>query len=73
MTEEKEIYSVIFYSQIYKTTEFNYDMHNKEFLIVFKAFYMWYHYLEELKLSIDVTTDNKNLEYFLTIKILSYH
>ena len=38
--------------------------------MVFKAFYIWHHYLEGLECSIDVITDHKNLEYFLTTKFL---
>ena len=45
-------------------------MHNKEPLIVFKAFYIWHHYLKDLECLINVITDHKNLEYFLTTKFL---
>ena len=40
--------------------------------MVFKAFCTLCHYLERLKLLTDVITAHKNLEYFSTIKILSY-
>jgi len=73
MTEEKEIHLVIFHFCIFKTTKVNYDIHNKEFLAVFKVFHTWYHYLKELELPIDIIIDYKNLKYFLTTKILSYY
>lgn len=37
--EEEKVYLVTFYSYIFKTTELNYNIHNKEPLTVFKAFY----------------------------------
>jgi len=73
MTEEKEIHPVTFYFYTFKATELNYNMYNKELLIVFKVFHIWHHYLEELELFIDIIMDYKNLEYFLTTKILFYH
>jgi len=48
-------------------------MHNKKLFVVFEVFYIWYYYLEELEFPIDIIIDYKNLEYFLTIKILFYY
>ena len=45
-------------------------MYDKKFLVIFKAFIIWQHYLEDLAFPIDVITDYKNLEYFSTTKIL---
>ena len=66
--EEKEVYPLVFHSCLFKTTELNYDMHNKEFLTVFEAFYTWCHYLEGLKCPIDIVTNHKNLEFSSTAK-----
>ena len=52
------------------TLEFNYDIHDKELLAIFKAFKIWQHYLEGSTSPIDVVMDHKNLEYFSTTKIL---
>ena len=70
--EEKEVYPVTFHFYIFKATELNYNIYDKEILVVFEAFYTWYHYLEELELLIDFIMNHKNLEYFSTTKILSY-
>jgi len=35
---------------------------------MFKAFYIWYYYLEELELPIDIIINYKNPKYFLTTK-----
>ena len=58
---------------MFKAAKLNYNMHNKKLLVVFEVFYIWYHYLEELEFPIDVIMDYKNLEYFLTTKILFYY
>jgi len=70
MTKDNEIYPVAFYSRTFSTLELNYDVHDKELLAIFEAFKIWRHYLEGSALPIDVVTDHKNLEYFLTTKIL---
>jgi len=40
MTEEKNVYLVIFHSCMFKAAELNYDIYNKELLVVFEAFHM---------------------------------
>jgi len=55
---------------MFSTLKLNYDIHNKELLVIFEAFKIWRHYLEGSALPIDVVTDHKNLEYFLTTKVL---
>ena len=58
---------------MFKATKLKYNTYDKKLSIVFKFFYIWHHYLEGLELFIDVIIDHKNLEYFLTTKILSYY
>ena len=71
MTKDNEIHPVAFDSQTFSALKLNYDVHNKELLAIFKAFKIWRYYLEGSILPIDVVTDHKNLEYFLTTKILT--
>jgi len=71
--EEKEVYLVIFHSYTFKAAEFNYNIHDKKLLMVFEAFYTWYHYLEGSELPIDIITDHKNLEYLSTTKIFFHY
>jgi len=40
MKEEKEVYLVVFYSHTFKATEINYNIYNKELLMIFEAFYI---------------------------------
>jgi len=39
MMEEKEVYLVAFHSCIFKAIELNYNIYDKELLMIFKAFY----------------------------------
>jgi len=71
--KEKKVYLVTFYSCTFKTTKLNYNIHDKELLIVFKAFHTQHHYLKGLELLIDIIMNYKNWKYFLTTKIFSYH
>ena len=40
ITEEKEVYPVVFHSYIFKAVEPNYNIYNKKLLMVFKAFHI---------------------------------
>jgi RNase H-like domain found in reverse transcriptase len=53
------------------STELNYEIHNKELLVIIEVFRNWRVYLEGSKYSIKVYTDHKNLLYFTTIKVLN--
>jgi len=72
MTKDNEIQPVAFHSRTFSTPELNYNVHDKELLAIFEAFKIWRHYLEGSASPIDVVTDHKNLEYFLTTKILTH-
>jgi len=72
MTKDNEIHPIAFHSRTFSAPELNYDVHDKELLVIFKAFKMWRYCLEGSALPIDVVTDHKNLEYFLTTKVLMH-
>ena len=69
---DSKIHPVVFYSQTLTALELNYDMHDKELLAIFEAFWAWHHYLEGLGSPIDMVTNHKNLEYFSTSKVLTH-
>jgi len=71
MTKDNEIYPVAFHSWTFFASKLNYDVYNKELLAIFEAFKIWRYYLEGSTAPIDIVTDHKNLEYFLTTKILT--
>src|SRR5260221_4021334 len=70
-TEDGEIRPVAFYSHTLQSAKQNYDMHDKELLVIYEAFKSWHHYLEGLAKTIDMVMDHKNLEYFTTTKKLT--
>ena len=51
--------------------EQNYNIHDKELLAIVDAFKHWRHYLEGARHRILIKCDHKNLEYFMTSKVLS--
>ena len=53
------------------STEQNYDIYDKELLIIVHAFQDWRVYLEGSPHEIKVISDHKNLEYFLSTKQLN--
>ena len=66
-----ELHPITFLSRTFTLAKLNYDVHDKELLAIYEAFQAWHHYLEGSTFPIDVVTDHKNLEYFLTTKLLS--
>ena len=66
-----EIHPVAFHSRKFNPTELNYDVHDKELYAIFEAFCIWHHYLEGSATPVDVVTNHKNLEYFVTTKLLN--
>lgn len=51
--------------------ELNYPIHDKEFLAIYWSFSEWRHYLEGCNVLVQVLTDHRSLEYFLTTKQLN--
>jgi len=70
-TPEGELHPIAFHSNTFTGAELNYNVHNKELMAIFEAFKHCRHYLEGSALPIDVVTDQKNLEYFCTMKLLT--
>jgi len=53
--------------------EQNYEIHNKEMLAIIYALEEWRHFLEEATYPVEIWTDHKNLEYFMTAKKFNCH
>ena len=70
-TSDGEIHPMAFHSRSFNSAELNYDTHDKELLTIFEAFKHWRQYLKGSTISIDVVMDRKNLEYFVTTKLLT--
>jgi len=51
--------------------EQNYEIHDKEILAIIHALEEWRHFLEGATHPVEIWTDHKNLEYFMTAKKLN--
>jgi len=72
-TADRKWYPVAFYSKSLSSVEWNYEIHNKEMLAIIHALEEWRHFLEEATHPVEIWTDHKNLEYFMTAKKLNHH
>ena len=68
---KNKIHLVAFHSYTFTMVELNYDIYDKKLLAIFKAFKIWWYYLEGPVYPINVVMDHKNLEYFSTTKVLT--
>ena len=69
---DNQVHPIAFHSRTFTSRELNYDVEDNELLANFEAFKSWHHYLEGTPTPIDIITDHKNLEYFLTTKVLTW-
>jgi hypothetical protein len=67
----ERLHPVAFHSQKMKPAEKNYDIHDKELLVVEEAFKHWRPYCHGARFPILVFTDHQNLRYFTISKILN--
>ena len=62
---------VAFISKSLSDTERNYEIHNKEMLVVIKCLEAWKRFLEGITVKFEIWTDHKNLEYFMKAQKLN--
>ncbi len=65
------IKSIIYFSKTLFSAECNYEIYDKELLTIIRCFEQWRAELQSVKSSINVLTNHKSLEYFMTIKKLN--
>jgi hypothetical protein len=68
---DEKLHPVAFMSKSLSPAERNYDIYDKELLAVIRAFKEWRHLLEGTATPVLLITDHKNLEYFMTTKVLT--
>ena len=66
-----DLHLIAFYSNGMKPAELNYEIYDKELLVIFEAFQQWCNYLKGSTHPVLVLLDHKNLEYFTTTKQLT--
>jgi RNase H-like domain found in reverse transcriptase/Reverse transcriptase (RNA-dependent DNA polymerase)/Integrase zinc binding domain/Integrase core domain/Chromo (CHRromatin Organisation MOdifier) domain len=65
------IHPVAFFSKKLTPAECNYEIYDKELLAIVRSFEEWRPYLESAPHRIQVLTDHRNLEYFMSTKLLN--
>ena len=72
MEEEDEKWRpVTFLSKSLNETERNYEIHDKEMLVIIKGLESWRYLLEGAQFKFEIWTDHKNLEYFMKAQKLN--
>jgi hypothetical protein len=69
--EDGKLHPVAFYSRKFSAAEINYEIHDKELLAIVDSFQEWRHFLEGAAHPVTVYTDHKNLEYFMSARVLN--
>src|SRR5258707_12021552 len=72
MREADKCHPVACISKSISPAERNYDVYDKEMLAIIRALEQWHHYLEGAAQPVQVLTDHKNLEYFMTAQKLNH-
>ena len=71
LPREEKWHLVAFYSKSLSLVEQNYEIHDKEMLAIIHILEEWRHFLEGVQHLVEIWTDHKNLEYFMTAKKLN--
>jgi len=69
--DERVLHPVAYYSKKHLLTECNYDIYDKELMAIIKALEEWRPECEGAAYPLHLITDHKNLEYFMTKKLLN--
>jgi len=62
---------VAFLSKLLNEIERNYEIHDKEMLVIVRGLEAWRHLLEGAQSEFEIWTDHKNLEYFMKVQKLN--
>ena len=69
--EDERWRPVVYLSKSLNEMERNYEIHNKEMLVIIRGLENWRHLLEGARFKFEVWTDHKNLEYFMKTQKLN--
>jgi len=68
---DKRWHPLAFNNKCFLPAQLNYDVHDKEMVVIVNCFQEWRHFLMGALEQIVVYTDHKNLKYFNTTKLLN--
>ena len=63
----------MYFFKKHNSVECNYEIYDKELMIIVRVFEEWHFELEDSSTLIEMITNHKNLEYFMSTKQLSHH
>ena len=66
------LHQVAFFSKKHSPAECNYEIYDKDLLAVVRAFEEWRAELQSVINPVQVLTNHKSLEYFITTKLLNH-
>ena len=67
------LHSIVFFSKNLNHVECNYEIYDKKLLAIIRCFEQWKPKLEGTGVPVNVITDYKSLEYFMTTKKFTRH
>jgi hypothetical protein len=68
----RRLHPVAFYSIKFSTAELNYEIHDLELLAIVDSFQEWRHLLEGASHPVTIYIVHKDLEYFMTTRVLNH-
>jgi len=71
--ENKILHSVTYFSKKHNSVECNYEIYDKELMIIVCTFKKWWSELEDFIYFVEMIMNHKNLEYFMSTKQLNHH
>lgn len=69
--DNSDLHPIAFFSRKLDTAEINYNIHDKEMLAVMASLPDFHHWLSGTLIPVSVITDHKNLQYFMTQRVLN--
>jgi hypothetical protein len=66
--DQEVLHSVVYFFKKHNSVECNYEIYDKNLMIIVRCFEEWRSKLKEFAFSISVISNHKNLEYFVLIK-----
>jgi len=70
--DQGTLHPVAYFSKKHSPAECNYEIYDKELMAIVRVFEEWRAELQSVENPISVLMDNKNLEYFMTTKLLNH-
>ncbi len=71
--ENEILHSIAYFSKKHNSIECNYEIYDKEVMIIVCTFKKWWSKLEDFIYFVKMITNHKNLEYFMSTKQLSHY